>query len=138
MVEIAGLTIGAVTARMSSALPPLLRAAVLAQLADLVTLAFIWRSGNAERNPLGQVAMDFSLWLLGSGGVGHDDWGYVAVLVAAVLMFALKLALIAFLIRVEPHLGRYRRAVLVVAIGVGILGAVSNVLAFPIPPSIVV
>ncbi len=135
MVEIAGLTIGALAARLAFAQPPLLRAAVLAQIADLVTLAFIWRSGDAERNPLGQLAMDFSLELFDSRGEGFDDWGWVAVIVAALILFALKVALIVFLIRVAPHLGRYRRAVLVVAVAVGILGAISNILAFPIPPS---
>ena len=135
MVEIAGLTIGALAARLASAQPPLLRAAVLAQIADLVTLAFIWRSGDAERNPLGQLAMDFSLWLFDSRGEGVDDWGWVAVIVAALILFALKVALIVCLIRVAPHLGRYRRAVLVVAVAVGTLGAISNILAFPIPPS---
>ena len=135
MVEIAGLTIGALAARLAFAQPPLLRAAVLAQIADLVTLAFIWRSGDAERNPLGQLAMDFSLELFDSRGEGFDDWGWVAVIVAALILFALKVALIVLLIRVAPHLGRYRRAVLVVAVAVGILGAISNILAFPIPPS---
>ncbi|HYN68921.1 MAG TPA: hypothetical protein VEX41_01765 [Candidatus Eisenbacteria bacterium] len=135
MVEISGLTIGAVAARLASAQPPLMRAAVLAQIADLVTFAFIWRSGDAERNPIGRLAMDFSLGLFGSRGVGFDDRGYLAVIVAALILFGLKVALIVFLVRVVPYLGRYRRAVLVVAIAVGTLGAVSNVLAFPIPPT---
>lgn len=135
MVEIAGLTIGAVAARFASARSALLRAAVLAQVADLVTFAFIWRSGDAERNPLGRLAMDVAQGLLGSRGLGYDDRGYLAVILAAMLLFGLKVTLIGFLIRIEPHLGPYRRAVLVLAIAAGILGAISNLLAFPIPPS---
>ena len=135
MVEIAGLTLGALLARLASAESPLLRATVLAQAADLVTFAFIWRSGDAERNPLGQMAMNFSLGLFNSRGQGFDDWGWVAVIVAALMMLGLKVALIAFLVRVAPHLGRYRRTVLVIAIVGGIVGTTSNVLAFPIPAS---
>jgi hypothetical protein len=56
---------------------------------------------------------------------------HLAVIVAALILFMLKVALIVFLIRVAPHLGRYRRPVLVVATVVGMLGALSNVLAFP-------
>ena len=134
MVEISGLTIGAVTARLASAYPPLLRAAVMAQIADLVTFAFIWRSGDGERNPLGRLAMDFSLDLFGSRGYGYDDGGYPAVILAGLSLLLLKVALIVFLIRVAPYLGRYRRTVLVVAVALGTLGAISNVLAFPIPP----
>lgn len=135
MVEIAGLTIGAIAARLASPLSPLLRAAVLAQAADLVTFAFIWRSGDAERNPIGQLVMDVSLGLLGSRGYGYDDRGWIAVILAALMMFALKIVLMMFLVRVEPHLGRYRRVVLVAAIVVGLVGAVSNIVAFPIPPA---
>lgn len=56
------------------------------------------------------------------------------MVLAGLAMLGLKVALIMFLVRTEPHLGRYRRVVLVAATAVGVVVAVSNVIAFPIPP----
>lgn len=78
--------------------------------------------------------LDAALGLLGFRGYGADDRGWIAVVLAGLTMLGLKVALIMFLVRLEPHLGPYRRVVLVAATVVGMVGAVSNVIAFPIPP----
>lgn len=126
MVEIAGLIIGAFAVRLASARPPLLRAAVLAQAADLATFGFAWQWGYGERNPLGRLAAD------SMRGLFPPNFTYEAVFTAALILMLAKLALIWYLIRMAPHLNRYRRAVLAVATAVGIVGAASNVVAFPI------
>ena len=116
--ELAGLAVGVVAWRLAATPSRLLRAAVLAQAADLVTFAFVWQGGQGERNPMARVVLDAIHAVLGPG------WG---VLAAAAVLLLLKLALIVYLVRVAPYLGRYRAAVLVVAMAAGLVGAASNV-----------
>ena len=123
LVEIAGLTVAMGALRFAPAHPRLLRMAVLAQAADLGTFGFVWRSGQGEQNPLGRWAMDA---LLAHGRAG-GTWEAAAA--AALILILAKLALIGFLIWVTPHLGRYRRVVLVAGTVVGCVGAATNVLA---------
>ena len=120
LVELAGLVVGAVAWRVVPTRPALLRAAVLAQAADLVTFAFIWRSGGGERNPLALAALEAAHAVLPAG---------LEVLAAALFLLLLKLALIVYLVRVATFLGRYRDAVLIIATAVGLVGATTNVLA---------
>ena len=116
--ELVGLAVGALAWRLAATRSVLLRAAVLAQAADLVTFAFVWRGGSGERNPLALAALDAARAVLPPG------WGELA---AAAFLLLLKLALIVYLVRVAPFLGRYRVAVLIIATAVGLLGAASNV-----------
>lgn len=120
VVELAGLVVGSVAWRLAPTRPVLLRAAVLAQAADLVSFAFIWRGGGGERNPLALAALEAARGVLPAG------WDVVA---AAVFLLLLKLALIVYLVRVAPFLGRYRDAVLIIAAAAGFVGATTNVLA---------
>lgn len=124
MSEIAGLLIGIALVRLAAPREALLRAAIVAQAADLATFAIAWQGGAGERNPLSRLALDLSFALFGPA-----EW--VAVPTAALSLMGLKVALIGFLIHVAPHLGRYRRIVLGAAIGVGAIGAISNLLAYP-------
>ena len=119
--EAAGLAVGAVAWRVAATRPPLLRTAVLAQAADLVTFAFVWRGGGGERNPLAVAVLEAAHTFLGPG------WG---ILAAAAFLLLLKLTLILYLLQVAPYLGRYRGAVLVVATAAGLVGTTSNVLSF--------
>ena len=116
--ELAGLAAGVVAWRLAAARPPLLRAAVLAQAADLVTFAFVWRGGSGERNPLALAALQAAETALGPG------WG---ILAAEGFLLLLKLALVVYIVRIAPYLGRYRDAVLIVATAAGLIGATSNV-----------
>jgi hypothetical protein len=131
MQEIAGLTVGAFLARRTSRLDPqLLRFAVLAQAADLVTFAFIFGSaGQGERNPLAVVVVQAAKAIFGSRT--NEQMFYVNSL-SFLVMFGLKLALIIFLIWVAPRLRRYQRTVLLLATAAGIVGAVSNFASLPL------
>jgi hypothetical protein len=102
-----------------------LRAAVIAQAADLATFGAVWQLGAGEHNPLGRWAMD----ALFGGGVVNGARIWEAAAVTGVILILAKLGLIGFLIKATPHLGRYRRAVLLAATAVGIVGATANVLA---------
>jgi hypothetical protein len=65
-------------------------------------------------------------------GLFPPNFTYEAVFTAALILMLAKLVLIRYLIRVTPHLGRYRQPVLAVATAVGIVGAASNVVAFSV------
>ncbi len=121
MVEVTGLTAGTLAVRIGMSRPPLLRAAVFAQAADLTTFAFIFEGPGWERNPLAHALYEAARGLLGVGG---DQW---AVSATALLLIGMKLGLVAYLVWASPILGRYRGIVLVVAILAGIVGAVSNI-----------
>ena len=131
----AGLALGTVIFRRASKLDPaLLRWAVIAQLADLVTFAFIFgHAGQGERNPLARFVVDAAKNLFGSA---TNDQMFVVNTFSFAAMIALKLALIGFVIWVSARVGRYRSAVLMVAIAAGLIGAVFNFLALPLflPP----
>jgi hypothetical protein len=133
--EIAGLALGTVIARRATRLDPaILRWAVLAQLADLVTFAFIFgHAGQGERNPIARFLVDAAKMLFGSA---TNDQMFAVNTVTFAAMIALKLALIGFVVWVSARVGRYRNAVLMVAIAAGLIGAVSNFLALPLfmPP----
>jgi hypothetical protein len=131
MQEIAGLTVGAFLARRTSRLDSrLLRAAVLAQAADLVTFAFIFgHAGQGERNPLAQVVVQAAKGIFGST---TNEQMFVVNSLSFFVMFGLKLALIAFLMWVAPRLRQYQRTVLLVATAAGIVGALSNFVSLPL------
>jgi hypothetical protein len=131
MQEIAGLTVGAFLARRTSRLDSrLLRLAVLAQAADLVTFAFVFgHAGQGERNPLAVVVVQVAKSIFGS--TTNEQMFFVNSL-SFFAMFGLKLALIVFLIWVAPRLRQYQRTVLLVAIAAGIVGAVSNFVSLPL------
>jgi hypothetical protein len=130
MQEIAGLTVGAFLARRTSRLGPrLLRAAVFAQTADLVTFAFIFgHAGQGERNPLAQVIVQAAKAVFGSA---TNEQMFVVNSLSFLVMFGLKVGLIAFLIWAAPRLGKYQQLVLLVATAAGILGALSNFVSLP-------
>jgi hypothetical protein len=131
MQEIAGLTVGAVLARRTAKLEPqLLRVAVIAQVADLVSFAFIFgHAGQGERNPLAQVVVQAAKGIFGSS---TNDQMFLVNSLSFFVMFGLQLALIAFLIWVAPRLRQYQRLVLLLATAAGIVGAVSNFLSLPL------
>jgi hypothetical protein len=131
MQELAGLTLGAIVARRTARLDPrLLRLAVFAQVADLVTFALIFgHAGQGERNPLAQVVVQAAKGIFGSA---TNDQMFVVNSLSFFVMFGLKLALIAFLIWVAPRLRQYQRPVLFLATAAGVVGAVSNFLSLPL------
>jgi hypothetical protein len=123
MTEIAGLLIGISLMRLAAPRDALLRAAIVAQAADLTTFAIAWHEGQGERNPISRLMLDLSFAVFSPA-----EW--LAVAVAGLGLLGLKVVLVTFLVGVAPHLGRYARIVLIVAIGAGALGAASNVLAY--------
>ena len=100
-----------------------MRAALLAQAADLVSFTTIWEYGLGEQNPLALLVLDLSRQAFGPGTAAAD---YIATIV----LVGLKLGLLAYLLFAERYLGRYRRPVLVIAGVAGVVGALSNVLAY--------
>lgn len=127
MLETTGLIVGAIGYRRMRSRSRLLRAALLAQLADLVSLAFVWdNSLAAEHNPIANIVLSLVLpyqEVLGRTLAATLGWLAIA---------AMKTALMLYLDWAAPRLGRYRRVVLIVALAVGLLGAFSNVGAFAI------
>lgn len=115
--------------RLSRSNPPLLRAAILAQTADLVTFTFVFANSAREYNPLGNLVLQIAKSLIGSG---TNDQMFVVNWLSVVVMVGLKLGLIAFLVWVAPRLGRYQRPVLFIATAAGIVGAPSNFISLPI------
>jgi hypothetical protein len=122
LVEVAGLAASASALRLAPARPRLLQAAVIAQVADMGTFGFVWQLGQGEQNPLGRWMLEALLAL----GPASTSWE--AAVAAGLILILAKLALIGFLIGVTPHLGRYRRTVLLVAMVAGSVGATVNVL----------
>lgn len=129
MITVVGIGLGIYLAYVAGSRERWLRAAVLAEAADLVTFAVVWEHAQGELNPLGGLARSAFLAafspVMGSGADG------AAVFAASLLLMGLKLGLIAFLMRAAPFLGRYRQFVLGVAAAAGTLGCVSNVVAHP-------
>jgi hypothetical protein len=127
MLEITGLISGAVAVRMARAQPSrLLRAAILAQAADLVLFAFIWQNSLAyEQNPLANLVHQSVQSL-----VGRDSG--LAPLLSVLILIGIKLGLILYLVWAAPVLGRYRQPVLLVATAAGAVGALSNFVALPL------
>ena len=121
-------SLAAATAVLSIDLGParLLRAAVVAQAVDLATFGAVWQLGQGEANPLGGLIMQ------ALGVPGYPEAWHGAAIAGGVLILA-KLALIAFLVRVSPHLVRYRDPVLLAALVVGVIGGAANlrVILFP-------
>jgi hypothetical protein len=121
----AGLTAGAVILRLAVAHTGQLRLALVAQAADLLTFVFAWQDGGAEHNPLAGWAVD------AARGALSPDAAWLAVLLAGLLLILLKVGLAVLLVVIAPYLGRYRTLVLTIAIGAGLIGAASNLLALP-------
>ncbi len=124
MVGVAGMLLGIALGRLAGPRTPWLRAAILAQTADLVTFSVLWDYGQGELNPLGRISMQLALGLLGGDHA-------ISVLIAGVALMSVKLALIAYLVHGSPFFGPYRQIVLAVATAIGIVGALSNVIAYP-------
>lgn len=119
MIEIAGAIYGAALARHFWALPPLLRAAVFAQIADVVT--FVWAGRPAEdRNPLANLIHQ------AFGGVTSGTSSELGDWLTAFAVIGLKTGLVFYLVWAAPKLRQYRRPVLVLAIAAGLIGAISN------------
>jgi hypothetical protein len=130
VVEVVGIIVGVWLVRLAAARHPLLLAAIAAQAADLVTFAIAWQEGKGERNPLARLGIEASVAALSPAvevNVAHG----IATLVAALTLMVLKLALVGYLVRIDSHLGRFRRPVLAAAIAAGVFGAGTNVLAYP-------
>jgi hypothetical protein len=119
VIEIAGAIYGAVLVRHFWTLPPLLRAAVFAQIADVVS--FVWAGRPAEdRNPLANlIHQAFS-------GVTSDTSSELGHWLTALVVIGLKTGLIFYLVWAAPKLRQYQRTVLVLAIAAGLIGALSN------------
>ena len=98
MVTLAAILVGIVLARVAGQRSPWLRAAVLAQAADLVTFAAVWEHGEGELNPLAALATQLA------NGIFDPAIG-LAMPFTALLLGVVKLGLIAFLIRVERFQG---------------------------------
>jgi hypothetical protein len=120
MLELTGLTLGVVTFRKTRSRSRLLRAALLAQVADFVTLSFVLAHYAVENNVVARIILQSAQPL--ESVVGHEAMLWLALLGLA----GVKLGLIAYLDWAAPRLGRYRSAVLSVAIASGLLGAASN------------
>ena len=131
MQEIAGVTIGALVVRRIHKLDaPLLRAAILAQTADLVTFAFIFQNGGlGERNPISHLIVGAAKAVFGSS---TNEQMFVVNSLSFFAMVGLKLGLIAFLVWATPRLRQYQRLVLFMATAVGVVGAVANLLSLPL------
>jgi hypothetical protein len=130
VLEITGLTVGAVMLRTSRSTPPILKAAILAQTADLVTFTFIFaNAGQGERNPLAHLIVRAAKGIIGSA---TNDQIFLVNWLSVLVMVGLKLGLIAFLVWASPRLGRYQRPVLLAATAAGIAGALFNVISLPI------
>lgn len=124
MITVAGVLLGIALIPIAARQEVFLRAALFAQIADLVTFAAVWEHAQGELNPLSHLVRDVGDALFGeASGAG--------VLVAWLVLTGLKVGLLAFLIRIDPSLARYRSLVLAVAVGAGIVGTVSNVIAHP-------
>jgi hypothetical protein len=123
IVEVAGLLGASVVIATALEQPRLLKAALLAQAADLGMFGFVWQGGQGEANPLGRLLMTA---LAGPGATVERFWG-MAVLAGLILVLA-KLGLVAFLLWAAPRLDRYQRIVLVVALVAGVFGAVGSVI----------
>lgn len=108
---------------------PLLRAAILAQAADLVTFTFVFANSSHEHNPLANLILQVAKNLIGST---TNDQMFLVNWASVLVMVGLKLGLIVFLIWAAPRFGRYERAVLVIATAAGIVGAISNLISLPI------
>ena len=119
MIEIAGAVYGAVLVWHFRTLPPLLRAAVFAQIADVVT--FVWAGRPAEdRNPLANVIHQAFSGLTSGIFPELGSW------LTALAVIGLKTGLILYLVWAAPKLRQYLRPVLVLAIAAGVIGALSN------------
>lgn len=123
IVEIAGVGASAALVRLALRKPRMLQVAVLAQAADMLTFVLAWQGGRAEQNPLTGWLLDVAYTVLPTAGT-------FPTAAAGVMLLCAKLALIAYVARVAPVLGRYRATVLVVCIIAGLVGAASNVIAF--------
>lgn len=122
LVEIAAVTAATALLALAVAGPRLLRAAVFAQVVDLGTFGAVWQLGEGELNPLGRVLMG---GLFGPAAA-NESWPWEAAAVSGMLLILAKMGLIGFLVRVTPHLGRYRNPVLFAAAVVGSIGAAAN------------
>jgi hypothetical protein len=119
VIELAGAVYGAAMFRRFWSLPVLLRAAVLAQVADVVT--FVWSGRPAEdRNPLAHLIHQAFAGAISDTSSQLGDW------LTALAVVGLKTGLILYLVWAAPILGRYRMPVLIIALAAGVIGAVSN------------
>jgi hypothetical protein len=119
VIEIAGAIYGVVLARHFWTLPLLLRAAVFAQIADVVT--FVWAGRPAEdRNPLANLIHQSFSGVTSGTSSELGDW------LTALVVIGLKTGLIVYLVWAAPRLGQYQRPVLVLAIAAGLIGTLSN------------
>jgi hypothetical protein len=119
MIEIGGAVYGAVLVRRFWTLPPLLRAAVFAQVADVVTFVWAGRPGE-DRNPLANLIHQ------GFSGLTSDTSSELGAWLTALVVIGLKTGLIFYLVWAAPKLRQYQRPVLIVALAAGLIGALSN------------
>jgi hypothetical protein len=122
-VELASLAAASLVLRSALLSVRLLQFALLGQAADMLTFVLAWQRGAAERNPIAQLFID---WALGT----FPGTGTFPFAVAGLALILAKLGLILYLVRITPFLGRYRNVVLTVALLVGLVGTISNVVAF--------
>jgi len=119
VIEVAGAIYGAALVRHYWTLPILLRAAVFAQVADVVT--FVWAGRPAEdRNPLAHLIHQSFTGLTSDTSSQLGDW------LTALVVIGLKTGLIFYLVWAAPKLRQYQVPVLVAALAAGVIGAVSN------------
>ncbi len=119
MIEVAGAVYGAVLVRRFWSVSPLLRAAVFAQVADVVTFVWAGRAGE-DRNPLANLIHQ------GFSGLASDSSPELGAWLTALVVIGLKTGLILYLVWAAPRLRQYRRPVLIVALAAGVIGALSN------------
>ena len=124
LVELVGLAAGATVLRLAVGQTGLTRLALIAQAADLLTFALAWQDGRAEANPIAR-------WLVEAATAGFPADYWFAIVLAGFTLMALKVGLAILLIGLASRIGRYRMAVLVVALVAGIVGAATNLLVLP-------
>jgi hypothetical protein len=119
VIEVAGAIYGAALVRQFWTLPLLLRAAVFAQVADVVT--FVWAGRPAEdRNPLANLIHE------AFRGMTSDTFSELGEWATMLVVIGLKTGLIFYLVWAAPKLRQYQGPVLVLALAAGLIGAVSN------------
>lgn len=123
LVELASLAAAAAILRWALGSPRLLQLALLAQTGDMLTFVLAWRRGEAEQNPIAQLLIEWSV-------ATFPGTGSFPFAVAGIVLILAKVGLVLFVVRVTPFLGRYRNAVLAIALIAGLIGSVSNVIAF--------
>src|SRR5690242_8100605 len=100
LVELASAAAAAAIFRWALRSAGLLRWALVAQAADMLTFVLAWQRGAAEQNPLARGLVDWALGAL-------PATGSFPFAVAGMVLIVAKLALVTYIVRVAANLGHY-------------------------------